>query len=358
MILKIGNLTLTDDDLPFVIAEAGVNYYDIAASLDIEPLEAAKLMISEAKKAGAGAIKFQTYKAEKLASKNSPAYWDTTKESSRSQYELFRKFDSFGEDEYRELSRYAGYMGIVFLSTPFDFESADYLEPLMPAYKISSSDITNIPFIKHMATKEKPVMLSTGASTLEEIREAVRAIESAGNNDIVLMHCVLSYPTKYEDANLRMILDLKEKFPDYLIGYSDHTPPDENMLVLTTAYGLGAVVLEKHFTLDKSLQGNDHYHSMDSEDLLRFWKNIDVVADILGEREKKPLNCEMPARKNARRSIVTSVKIPKGAVIEREMITFKRPGTGISPRDIDKVIGMRALRDINEDEILTWDLIE
>lgn len=340
---------------PFIIAEIGVNYYDIAQKEGITPLEAAKLMIREAKSSGVDAVKFQSYKAGKIASKNSPAYWDRKEEPTGSQYELFTKFDHFGADEYRELADYCKSAGVLFLSTPFDFEAADYLDKLMPIYKISSSDITNWPFIKYIAQKGKPVFLATGASTLAEIEEAVNIILTAGNDQICLMHCVLSYPTNYQDANLKMIQHLTQVFPEYLIGYSDHTRPDESMIVLTTAYQYGAKVIEKHFTLDKTLKGNDHYHGMDPVDLKRFRQNTDLIYQINGQYYKKPLECEQESRRQARRSIVAKTDLKKGDVITADKITFKRPGTGISPKDLDKVLGKKLNRDISEDTLLSWD---
>jgi len=329
--IEFDHYTVGKNTKPFVIAEIGVNYYDIARKEHIQPLEAAKKMISAVADAGADAVKFQTYKAEKLASKYSPAYWDTSKEPTTSQYDLFKKFDSFEEEDYRELARFSKDNNILFLSTPFDFEAVDVLDELMPIFKISSSDITNIPFIRYIAKKQKPVFLSTGASTVDEIDEAVRAIEQEGNYKIVLMHCILNYPTAYTDANLGMISHLRNRYPDYPIGYSDHTLPDSNMSVLTTAFILGAIVIEKHFTLDKSLPGNDHYHAMDPEDLKTFVQSVTFIQNIIGESEKRPLESEMPARMYARRSIVAKREIPKGMIITEEMITFKRPGTGIEP---------------------------
>ena len=356
--IMVVNKEISETSLPFIIAEAGVNYYEIAEKEKLSLLEAAKLMIKYAHHAGASAIKFQTYKAEKLASKYSPSYWDLSKESSKSQYELFKKYDKFGEKEYMKLSEYANNMGIVFMSTPFDFDAVDFLDNLVPVFKVASSDITNIPFLKYIARKGKPIFLSTGASTIEEIREAVNAIENEGNDKIVIMHCILSYPTAYNDANLNMILDIKRSFPEYIIGYSDHTLPDKEMMVLTTAYLLGARVIEKHFTLDKSLKGNDHYHSMDPTDLKIFVKNVRFVTTILGSKIKKPINSELISRKYARRSIVAKKNIHKGDVISRDMLTFKRPGTGISPRDLDKVIGMIAKREIGKDEIIMWNMLK
>ena len=343
---------------PFLIGEIGVNFYDIAKKENITPMDAAKLMIKEAKNAGIDAVKFQTYKAEKIASRNSPAYWDLDEEPTTSQFELFKKFDTFGPEEYRELAEYCREVGIMFLSTPFDFEAIDFLDDLMDVYKISSSDLTNIPFIKAIALKNKPIILSTGASTLKEIKEAVNAIEEVSNVDIGLMHCVLSYPTKDEDANLLMIKDIKEQFEGYDIGYSDHTKPDDKMLILTTAYLYGANIIEKHFTLDKTLTGNDHYHAMDVEDVKTFNENIELINKIKGKKVKQPLVCESLSRKEARRSIVASKDIKKGEEITRDNITFKRPGTGISPSKVDEIIGMNANEDITEDTLLTYEMLE
>ena len=343
---------------PFLIGEIGVNFYDIAKKENITPMDAAKLMIKEAKNAGIDAVKFQTYKAEKIASRNSPAYWDLDEEPTTSQFELFKKFDTFGPEEYRELAEYCREVGIMFLSTPFDFEAIDFLDDLMDVYKISSSDLTNIPFIKAIALKNKPIILSTGASTLKEIKEAVNAIEEVSNVDIGLMHCVLSYPTKDEDANLLMIKDIKEQFEGYDIGYSDHTKPDDKMLILTTAYLYGANIIEKHFTLDKTLTGNDHYHAMDVEDVKTFNENIELINKIKGKKVKQPLVCESLSRKEARRSIVASKDIKKGEEITKDNITFKRPGTGISPSKVDEIIGMNANEDIAEDTLLTYEMLE
>lgn len=343
---------------PFLIAEIGVNYYDIATAKNISNIDAAKLMIKEAKNAGADAVKFQSYKADTIASKNSPAYWDISEEPTSSQYELFKKFDSFGKEEYEELSEYCKELGIIFLSTPFDFDSIEYLDEIMNFYKISSSDLTNIPFIKAIAKKQKPVILSTGASTLEEIKTAIKTIEEEGNNKIGIMHCVLSYPTNYEDANLLMIKNLKEIFPNYDIGFSDHTKPDNSMLILTTAYFYGANIIEKHFTLDKTLKGNDHYHAMDPNDIEKFKDNISLIKKINGQFMKEPLKCEETARKQARRSIVTTTNIAIGEIITKNMLTFKRPGTGISPVKLNSILGKVAKIAIKADQLIEQHMVD
>lgn len=335
-----------------LIAEIGVNYYDIAKKEGMTPLEAAKKMILEAKNAGIHAVKFQTYKAGTLAAKASPSYWDTTEEPTTSQYELFQKFDSFSYEEYKELKLYADEVGIEFLSTAFDFESADYLDELMEVYKISSSDLSNLPFIEYQAQKNKPILLSVGASELLEIEAAVDAIRKHSDQPIVLLHCVLEYPTPLADANLLKIRSLKEQFPELIIGYSDHTKPTAGCDVIKTAYNLGALCIEKHFTLDKTLKGNDHYHAMDPEDAKRILEGIELLDQIRGCGEICSLETEAAARKNARRSIVSSADIAKGTVITEDMLTFKRPGTGISPGRLSEVVGKSAAADIAEDTIL------
>ncbi|MCR4908066.1 MAG: N-acetylneuraminate synthase family protein [Lachnospiraceae bacterium] len=341
-----------------LIAEIGVNYYDIAEKEGISNMEAAKLMIKKAAEAGVHAVKFQTYKAGTLAAKASPSYWDTTEEATTSQYELFSKFDSFGEPEYRELKEYSDECGTEFLSTAFDYPSADYLEPLMEVYKISSSDVTNLPFISHQAEKGKPVLLSVGASNYEEICRAVETVEKVNREPLVLLHCVLEYPTPLKDANLLRIESLRKNFPRCIIGYSDHTKPTENCDVIKTARNLGAVVVEKHFTLDKTLKGNDHYHAMDPEDVKRILESIKELELIRGNGALISLKSEEAARKNARRSVVSACFIPSGTVIEEKMLTFKRPGTGIDPAKVYDLIGKRTVKDIEEDTILTLDFFE
>ena len=332
---------------PFLIADIGVNYYDIAQKEEISDIDAAKLMISEAKKVGIDAVKFESYKTENLLS-----------EESQTQFDLFKKYDKFGVDEFRQLADFCSELKIKFLSTPLDFESADYLDEFMDIYPISSSDLTNIPFIQYIAKKNKPILLLTGAATLNEIKHAVKAIEEVSMVDIAIMHSVLAYPTEYRDANLAMIKDLVQNFPEYEIGYSDHTRPDSNMFVLTTAYNYGAEIIEKHFTLDKSLPGNDHNHSMDPEDVMVFKTNVGFLSQLSGMKNKQPLICESSAKRASRRSIVLTKDIKKGDIITADLITFKRPGTGISPARVDDVVGKTALVDISKDTLIDFDMID
>lgn len=342
---------------PYVIAEMGVNFYDTAKVLGISPLDAAKLYIDKAAEAGVDCAKFQSYKANTIVSKNSPAYWDLKKEPTKTQYELFLKHDSFGEKEYRELCEYTHEKGMDFTSTPFDYAAVDYLEDLVDFYKISSSDLSNLPFIRYIGLKGKPVYLSVGASYLSEVDTAIRVLKECGCKEIVIFHCVLSYPTAPKDANLRVIKTLKNIYPDIKIGFSDHVAPDDTMMTLATAYLLGAEVIEKHFTLDKKLPGNDHYHAGNPEDFKKAISNFEWIDKILGSSEKTVLDCEIIPRREARRSLVLTRDMARGEIIRVEDIIPKRPGTGISPEFCEIVVGRKVTKDLKEDTILTWDMV-
>ena len=330
-----------------IIAEAGVNHEG--------SLEIAKRLIDEAAEGGADAIKFQTYRASTIASKHSPAYWDIHKEPTTSQYQLFQMYDKFWKPEFEELKVYCDVVGIEFLSTPFDLESAQFLNDLMGVFKISSSDITNKPFIKYLCQFGKPIILSPGASNVEEIDQALSWIDRF-DLPVALLHCILNYTTPSEHANLRMILDLKQRYPNRIIGYSDHTLP-EDMRTIEVAWLLGAQIIEKHFTHDKSLIGNDHYHAMNKEDLIAFRQGESRLKIVLGERRKRALDSESLARQHARRSLVAARVISKGSKILPGMLTWKRPAHGISPAEIDTVVGAIAAVDIDQDELLTWDML-
>jgi len=348
--LRLGSLLLTPNGRPYVIAEIGVNHEG--------SLKQARKLIELAKQGGAHAAKFQSYKADTLASKYSPAYWDISKEPTKSQHQLFKKYDNFSSEDYVELANHCRKVGIDFLSTPFDDAAIEFLDPLMPFFKIASADITNIPFLRKVAAKGKPVVLSTGASTLDEIDIAIDTLTRAGCKDIVLLHCILNYPTDDINANLRMITGLKESYPDRLIGYSDHTLPDDTMTTLMASFLLGAVVIEKHFTHDKTLPGNDHYHAMDVDDLTRFFDCLERACLMLGTSSKKePISTEAISRINARRSIVMARDVAVGHQLEVEDLTYKRPGTGVSPLHWDKVIGRTMTHALQADDVLQWEHI-
>jgi sialic acid synthase SpsE len=345
--IKLANRTYNNNSLPYIIAEIGVNHHN--------SLDKAKKMILSAKNGGATGVKFQTYKAEKIAAKESPYYWDLKMESSTNQYDFFKKWDHFSENDYIECAKYANSIGVDFLSTPFDSEAIDFIDPMVPFHKISSSDITNTPFLRQIASKKKPVILSTGASTLSEIEDAVETLHISNCKDIVLLQCILNYPTKYSNANLSMMNSLRSAFPNCHVGLSDHTLADENMLVLTTAYAMGARVIEKHFTSDKTINGGDHLHSMDEDDLSKFYSNVEFIRNLFGSEDKEPLDSEDLARQNARRSIVIQNKLKKGLVITEKDITYKRPGSGVSASLWDEVIGRTINKDLDADHILQWD---
>ena len=335
-------------DGPYVIAEAGVNH---EGSMDL-----ARRLIDEAKEGGAHAIKFQTYKAETIASKDSPYYWNLNSEPTTSQYKLFKKYDSFWREEFGQLKEYCDKVSIEFMSTAFDAESAVFLNELMSVFKISSSDLTNLPFIEFQCQFNKPIILSTGASFKWEIMQAVESINKY-NNPTCLMHCLLNYPTPNKNANLGMIRDLVETFPGVVPGYSDHTLPGSMMNLVYSAL-LGAQIIEKHFTHDKTLPGNDHYHAMDKEDLKLFWKKWNEVEEVLGVSKISALEDEIPARQNARRSLVAKKNIKAGSIITEADLTWKRPASGISPKCLSEVIGLTVLFDIKEDTVIKWSMLE
>jgi len=342
----------------YLIAEIGVNFFDIAKKYNISLRDACKLMIKEAKDCGANCVKFQSYKANTLTCKDSPAYWDTKKEKTKTQYELFTKHDSFNEEDFSFLYDYCKIIGIDFLSTPFDLDSVNYLDKYQNMYKISSSDITNYPLLKLCASKNKPVLLSTGASNIKEIKNAVELLEENGCPKIIIMHCILNYPTNNNEANLNMLEDIKKNFTNYELGYSDHTLPDENMIILTASYLKGAKYIEKHFTLDKNLSGNDHYHSADPDDFKKFIKNIELLKIVEGTSIKQCCSFEGKSKLNARRSLVSKKEIKKGELLTENNIICKRPGTGISSSKYYEIIGQKRLNiDIKNDTIITLNML-
>lgn len=342
--IKIGNKWIGENEPVFVIAEAGINHNG--------DIELAKKLVDVAVDAGADAIKFQTFKAENVVTKNAPKadYQVKNTKSTESQYSMIKKLE-LSEEEFRELYKYARNKGIIFLSTPFDFESADFLEELgVPAFKVSSADLTNLPFLEYIAEKGKPIILSTGMGTLGEIEEAVNTIINAKNKDIILLHCITNYPAEFESLNLRVIQTLKETFK-LPVGFSDHSL---GIYAPIAAVALGAVVIEKHFTLDKNLPGPDHKASLNPEELKEMIRAIRLIEKALGDGIKRPTPEEIEIKKVVRRSIVAKVDIPKGTVITKDMITFKRPGTGLSPKYYREVIGRQARRYIKADELISW----
>lgn len=324
---------------PYLIAEAGVNHEC--------SIKTALRMIKLAKMGGANAIKFQYYKAETLASKKSPAYWDIKKEKSRNQFQLFKKYDNFNISDFKILKKECKKNKIHFLCTPFDIKGAHELNKIVDIFKISSSDITNYPLIKEVSKFKKTIILSTGASNLDEIRDAIKLIRKY-HNKIILLHCVLNYPTKNRDAFLGLINILKNKFKNIPIGYSDHTYKNFNLNIIT-AWLNGAVVIEKHFTHNKNLTGNDHYHSADFKDLIKLNENFDQIISSMKDDIHKKLKIEKKSRINARRSIYTTKYLKKNHRIQLEDIICKRPAIGLNPKHFDKIIGKKIKKSKKED---------
>ena len=346
---RIGSTQL-GPSFPYLILEAGVNHEG--------NLDRALEMVDAAAKVGAPMIKFQSYKADSLASRQSPAYWDQTEESSDSQHALFRKFDGLSVGDYVTLAKRCRERGIEFCTTAFDAAFVDGLAPYLNVFKVASADLTNVPLLRQIGSKGKPVIVSTGASEMSEIRNAVSILEEAGATGIGLLHCVLEYPTQPKNANLLSIKVLQREFPDYTIGWSDHVKVTHGGASVIAAWGLGASIVEKHFTLDKSIPGNDHYHALDVSDAASLIEQLRYMSDLLGSETKTCLACESEARLQARRSLVAAREIECGTFITADMLVPKRPGNGISPERLDDIVGQVALRDIAVDEMIRCDMFE
>ena len=345
--IKIADRLIGEGEPCFIIAEAGVNHNG--------DVNLAKKLIDVAREAGADAVKFQTFKAEELVTKSADKaeYQKKTTGTSETQYEMIKKLE-LPEEAHFELKSYADNHGIMFLSTPYDEGSADFLSRLgVVVLKISSADITNHPFLTHIAATNLPIILSTGMSTLGEVEEAIEAVTSNGNDKLILMHCNFNYPARVEDVNLRAMITLKQAF-GFPVGYSDHTPGIE---VALAAVALGAVAIEKHFTLDRNLPGPDHRASLEPGELKEMVASIRNVEKSLGSSIKRPFGEEAQNRAISRRSLVATTDIAAGMTITRDMIGIKRPGTGIPPKYLNTVEGSKALKSIRQDELITWDKV-
>lgn len=345
MILEIGKVKVSNEKC-VILAEAGVNHNC--------SLKMAETLISEAARAGADIIKFQTYKAEKLVVKKSPRFWNWDKELKKkgTQFDSYSRLDKFGPEEYLKLYKLCKKYNIEFMSTPFDEDAVDMLLNIgMKGFKVASCDITNLPLLKKVAKTKMPILLSTGASNLEEIKFAVNFIKKNGNNKICIMQCTLCYPTKPQDANLSAVKQLKQSFSKNIIGLSDHTL-GVNIASASTLYGVR--LIEKHFTYNKKLLVSaDHPISIDAKELKILRKNVDELIMSIGNGKKEVLNCEKKTRKLARRSIVASTNISANQILTVDNLTCKRPGTGISPKNYYKIIGKRAKKNIVKDKIIS-----
>ena len=326
----------------YIIAEIGVNHN---GSIDL-----AKEMIDKAKECGVDCVKFQTFKSENLvsASAKKAEYQIKNTESDGTQLQMLKKLElSF--PQFRELKEYCEGKNIQFLSTPFDFESIDFLNELeIPVWKIPSGEITNYPFLKKIAQTKKDIILSTGMSTIEEISQALKVLKENGSDKISLLHCTTEYPTPLSQVNLRAMETLRHAF-SLPVGYSDHTMGVE---VPIAAVAMGAVVIEKHFTLDNTMEGPDHRASLMPDDMKSMVESIRNIEIALGDGIKTPAECEIKNIEIARKSIVAKIDIKKGDFLSENNITAKRPGNGISPMEWENVIGKIAITDFNKDELI------
>lgn len=336
----------------YIIAEFGVNHNG--------SLDRAKEGIIKAAKAGADAIKFQTYTADELVCEDTPKFWEFEDDEGKNQHDAYAELGGEPREWYPELMKTCEENDIEFLTTCFSEETADYFNELgMKAFKVASSDMSTLPYLEHIAKYGKPILLSTGASTMTEIREAVKTIKDAGNDQIVVLHCMLCYPTMYgdkeihyEDGNFNIIQTLKKEFPDLVVGISDHT---QTAFSSTIAAAMGAEVIEKHYTVDKTLgKSADHWFSVDPQDLADLVDGCRVVEELRGQSERVVFDCEKDTRLLDKRSLILKKPVKKGTKILESNLTWKRPGTGIWPNEINKVIGAVAEEDIPANKPLQW----
>ncbi len=340
-------MNLNSDKKVFIMAEAGVNHNG--------DLKIAKKLIDVAKQAGADAIKFQTFKAKSFISKNAKKsqYQKRFMPKGKSLYEILRRLE-LGPREHRDLITYAKKKGILFVSTPFDNDSVDLLSALnVSFFKISSGDNNNLPFLRYVASKNRPIILSTGRSYLREVREAVATIFKTGNRRIALLHCVSNYPADFKELNLRAITTLRKTF-NLKVGFSDHTPGIEASIA---AVALGAKIIEKHLTLNKDLTGPDHRGSLEPEEFKVLVTAIRNTEIALGDGKKRPAKSEFWGRRNVRKGLFAKVDIPKGTTLKDDMIIIKRPAVGIEANYFDKIIGRTTLCSIKKDIPIKWDML-
>ena len=329
----------------YIIAEAGVNHNG--------SLKLAKKMIDAAVDAGADAVKFQTFKAEKVVSRYAPKaeYQKRTTTAGESQLEMVKKLE-LNEAAHEELLACCRSRNIKFLSTPFDLESIDLLNKLgLEIFKIPSGEITNLPYLRKIGTLKKEIILSTGMADLGEIEDVLDVLTEAGMKlkNITILHCNTEYPTPMQDVNLNAIQTIKSAFPGTHVGYSDHT---EGIEVSIAAVAMGATIIEKHFTLDKNMEGPDHKASLEPDELKAMVTAIRNIETALGNGIKKPSPSELKNKPIARKSIVAAKNIQKGKSFTEKNLTVKRPGTGISPMRWDEVVGQRASKDYKQDDLI------
>ncbi len=331
----------------FVIAEAGVNHNG--------DFELARELVAAASAAGADAVKFQTFSTERLVTRDAPQaeYQRRNIGKMENQFDMLKRLELTKEAHHR-LLRQCRDLGMVFLSTPFEAASADFLESIgVPAFKLSSGEVTNTPFLAHVARKGRPMILSTGMSTLDEVRAAVACVRETGNTELALLHCVSSYPCDASDCNLRAMQTMASAF-DLAVGFSDHS---EGIAVALGAAALGACIVEKHFTMDRNLPGPDHGMSLEPDELARMVAGIRKIEAAMGDGEKAPTAAEQTTATCARKSLVALCEIPAGSSIRAEMIVSMRPGTGIPPSRLHEVVGRTSAVAIPAGAVLTPEML-
>lgn len=345
--IKINHKFVGEDCPTLVVVEAGCNHEG--------SLELAKKLVDGAVFGGADAIKFQHYEPKKLVTKTVPYFW-VDKRTGTSQFKKYTKQKLLTKNEFREIAEYCRKKNIIFFSTPFDKENVDFLDELgVPLYKIAATDLTNLPFLKYVAKKKKPVAFSVGMCTIGEIEEAIETMREVGNDQLIPLHCIVVYPAPARIANLNFIKTLQRLFPDYPIGFSDHTL---GVNIPAIAVSLGAKLIEKHYTIDKTLtKTSDHAISVDVAELTQMVKNIREAEVCMGSYTKTVLPEERGAYLYGRRKIVANQKIKAGTVIKEDMITCKRTLEGLYPRFFELLIGRKARVNIKEDEGITWDKV-
>jgi len=344
MEIRIADKLIGGNNPCFIIAEAGVNHN---GSLGL-----ARQLVDAAKEAGADCVKFQTFKAKDLVTKQAPMapYQESNIDVPEFQQPMLEKLE-LSHSHFEFLKNYCVAQGIMFMSTPHTEAAVDFLDHLVPAYKIGSGDLTNIPLLVNAASRGKPVILSVGMGTMSEINEAVTAMQQTGNKDIILLHCTSVYPTPPREVNLRAMVTIREEIGT-VVGYSDHTT---SVLTPALAVAMGANVIEKHFTLDKQMEGPDHKSSLNPEELKQMVVAVRYTETVMGSASKHLTESERVVINVVRKSIVSAVDIPKGIKITEEMLIIKRPGTGIPPKELGKVLGLTATRDITKDTLLSYE---
>lgn len=343
MKIKIGNRFVGEGEPVYIIAEAGVNHNG--------SLEMARKMVEVAKESGADAVKYQTFKTENIILRNAPksTYHIETTGNDQSWFDLL-KTQELSREMHIDLIEHCRRVGITFLSTPYDEESADLLDELdVPAYKVASTDSNNIPFLRYLARKRRPMIVSTAMCEMVEVRDSVAAIHDEGLRGLVVMHCTGNYPAQIENANLRAMVTMRKEL-GVLMGYSDHIPENVNGIA---AVALGAVAYEKHFTLDKNLPGPDHRASLTPAELTELVQLLRRTELALGSDQKRRLPSEMENSQKLRKSVVSRTAIKKGQTLTAEMLAIKRPGTGFAPGKLYSLIGKRVARDIPTDSVLS-----